>query len=172
MESPFLDIPVREIKNYNLWNNNEDEIMVKSPLIDPDLHKIETEGSTDFEAKPPYISSYTEIMDEDEADSNFLLNQFYSPSPEQEFDFGSFIKSAAGWTPSGVTGTQNISGYEDPNNSGNPLIKIDSTNRRQKLSKNFTVEDFARAAGGKYKWSYYRVDMELINELQRVHPIL
>ncbi len=34
MDSPFIDIPVREIQSFNQWNN-EDEIANKSPLLDP-----------------------------------------------------------------------------------------------------------------------------------------
>ncbi len=40
MKSPFLDLPVHETKKYNEWNNNEDEIALKNPLLDPEHIRV------------------------------------------------------------------------------------------------------------------------------------
>ncbi|CAN5793623.1 hypothetical protein BH11BAC3_BH11BAC3_12860 [soil metagenome] len=65
---------------------------------------------------------------------------------------------------------QKIKGYEDPNNSGNPLIRIDAKNKNQKLSENFTVKQFAHA--GSHNWNYYRIDIDIIDQLQQLRNAL
>lgn len=68
---------------------------------------------------------------------------------------------------------QQMKGYEDPLNSGFPLRKIiDDKMRKEKLSKNFTIGEFAQAGEGRYKWDYYRVDLDLIKELQKLRDVL
>ncbi len=61
-------------------------------------------------------------------------------------------------------GILSVKGYEDPGNSGVLLKKVDDRNAA--LSKNFTVGEFAQNVEGKYKWDYYRLDNDLITELQ------
>ena len=47
MESPFTEMPVSIGKPYNQWNNSEDEIAVRNPLLDPQK-KIEDEKYPDY----------------------------------------------------------------------------------------------------------------------------
>lgn len=67
---------------------------------------------------------------------------------------------------------QNLKGYEDPANTGLPLLIADEKTRAQSLSKNFTVDEFAQSGQGRYKWNYYRVDPNLIKELQILRDAL
>ncbi|MDX2135765.1 MAG: hypothetical protein SFV52_13330 [Saprospiraceae bacterium] len=69
-----------------------------------------------------------------------------------------------------IVPVQTIEGYEDISNSGNILYKIQD--RNYKLSDNFTVDEFAQAENGKYKWNYFRYDPELIAVLQELRAFI
>jgi outer membrane protein OmpA-like peptidoglycan-associated protein len=56
--------------------------------------------------------------------------------------------------------------YVEPVVSGNPLLVISAASREQKISDDFTVGEFCQAQSGKYKWSYARIDITLVEQLQ------
>jgi|GEM_PF-4365133 len=97
---------------------------------------------------------------------------FESDYSQQELTSGEIEESEAGLLDKfgdvvvRIINLQKTPGYEDPANSGNPLMYVDNKNRSQSLSANFTVGEFARAQEGRYKWNLYRVDADFIKELQ------
>lgn len=68
MESPFLEVPIPETKIYNQWRDNEDEIMLKSPLTDPE--KLYEKSSDTFE----------KFMQEDEPAHYEIIENQLAPS--------------------------------------------------------------------------------------------
>ncbi len=60
--------------------------------------------------------------------------------------------------------------YYDPNYSGNPLLDTSCPYRFKKLSKNFTVDDFARSGGKRFYKA--RIDPKLVQCLQSIRDHL
>ncbi len=96
---------------------------------------------------------------------------------EEEFD-NSYEASSSGVVtfPSGESLTV-VSGpegkgetYYDPNHSGNPLLDTGGVNRLKHLSKDFTVDEFARS--GEKRFDLARIDPKLIECLQKLRDHL
>ncbi len=63
MKSPFLDLPVHETKKYNECKNNEDEIALKNPLLDPE------------HIRPPKSEFLWDDLSEDRGDNNYSYDK-------------------------------------------------------------------------------------------------
>lgn len=60
--------------------------------------------------------------------------------------------------------------YYDPNRSGNPLLDTSGLNRNKRLSRNFTVDEFARS--GRRSFDRARIDPKLVQCLQALRDHL
>ena len=152
MESPFLKVPVSEIKNYHTWNNNEDEIFQKSPIVDP--------GNLSKEEFFDSAFSNEEFMQAEEVNNYEMLENQLAPVV-------SAIKIGEATFTIADAALANDEEYKEPVFSGNPLLIIPK-NRTLQISKNFQAGEFAQAQSGKYKFSFARIDPLLVDNLQRL----
>lgn len=73
MESPFSDIPVSMGKSFNQWDNKEEEIMTKNPLLDP--------GQAEFSTSESSFENISKEVDE------YLMEEFET-SPDEAYEDG------------------------------------------------------------------------------------
>jgi len=150
MQSPFSDFTVLEMETYKV-NSTQDEIILKSPLLDPlQLNQL-------FENKP-YPEQFTQT---DELNDYEIIENQLAPtlSTAKVGDITLAIADNA---------KANSEEFKEPLFSGNPLIIISPKDRTSQISKNFLVDEFAQAQAGKYKFNFARIDPLLVNNLQRL----
>jgi uncharacterized protein YcbK (DUF882 family) len=87
----------------------------------------------------------------------------FSPGDAVTFPSGESLRVVKG--PDGLNEE-----HYDPNNSGNPLLDTGGSNRLKKLSKNFTVGEFAKSGGKTFDTA--RIDPKLVQCLQRLRDNL
>ena len=74
METPFLEIPVSAGNPYNQWKNNEDEIMMKNPLLNPgQIESLESQFLFEniFEGAGDFFTAKYDTDKIDEPGNNF-----------------------------------------------------------------------------------------------------
>jgi outer membrane protein OmpA-like peptidoglycan-associated protein len=158
MDSPFSELPVKEA--YKKSARKSDNF--RTPFVD--IASINESMASEQEEK-----QYEAAEGESSLMEANPSTELFAPSWEHQVVPGQkpqSIKIGDAILTTAESSIDQSVEYKEPVASGNPLFEITPQARKQHISPNFLVGEYAQANSGQIQWKYARIDPGLVKNVQ------